>query len=529
MTTLANKKREALKTGLCILALGMVGLVGIWLVKVSTPNGLSLSDDSIAYIAGARGILSGRGYNEIWLVSSQPITHFPPMFSALLALLGLLGLDPLRGARLLNTLLFGASAILLGVLGWRMVRSRIAGLVLACLFIANSSLLRVHAYAFSESLFIFLSLIAFLLFDLYHTHDHGAWLVGVGVTVGLACLTRYAGLALLATFAIALVLLHKAWRKRIITATTLVASAIPWLLAWSLRNRILTGNSTNRTLFWHPVTTDNLRLSIYNFSEFIIPIETWRHSLIKMPGLFPVILITIGLALLAWVLYVGLKHFLRPSLLSRPGIITFTNGLYFFGYLGSILASMSLFDASTKFKLRILSPAYISLLILLVALGGWLWHRRNTIARAAVVLLGILVLSLSAFGQYITAHELMKTSYGYASWKWFDSKTMAAIRQLPMEISIYTDQPGPVYLYTGRACHVLPEQFDPVTAQVRPEFEAGVEYLRGEVLEGKAALVLFKIPDDEDSNRANITYLTKSLSPAQQFGGDVIYYYPAQP
>ena len=91
-----------------------------------------------------------------------------------------------------------------------MTRSLVPGLVLAVLFLANDSLLRVHATALSEPLFIVLSLLAFWMFDLYIERDeHWLWLVSCGVLVGLAYLTRYAALALVATFIVALLILHR--------------------------------------------------------------------------------------------------------------------------------------------------------------------------------------------------------------------------------------------------------------------------------------------------------------------------------
>ena len=112
------------------LALGLIALTGIVLILKTMPQGLGLSDDSIAYIAGARSMLAGEGYREAWLASDQPVTHFPPAFSSLLALVGLLGIDPLHGARWVNALLFGLNAALLGILAWRMTPWLIAGLVL---------------------------------------------------------------------------------------------------------------------------------------------------------------------------------------------------------------------------------------------------------------------------------------------------------------------------------------------------------------------------------------------------------------
>lgn len=44
------------------LTLGLLAALGCFLVLKATPEGLGLSDDSIAYIAGARSLLAGDGY-----------------------------------------------------------------------------------------------------------------------------------------------------------------------------------------------------------------------------------------------------------------------------------------------------------------------------------------------------------------------------------------------------------------------------------------------------------------------------------
>ena len=79
-----------------LIALVLISVIGVLLVLQATPEGAALSDDSIAYIAGARSIVAGDGYREAWLASDQPVTHFPPALPALLAFFGTLGIDPLH-------------------------------------------------------------------------------------------------------------------------------------------------------------------------------------------------------------------------------------------------------------------------------------------------------------------------------------------------------------------------------------------------------------------------------------------------
>ena len=504
------------------LLLGLLVVLGTFLILFATPEGLGISDDSIAYIAGARSILSGQGYREAWLASNGPVTHFPPGFSSILALTGLSGLDPLRGTRFVNSLLFGANAFLLGLIGWRMTKSRVAGVVLAFLFIANASLLRVHAVAMSEPLYIFLSLLAFLSFHHYFENIENRWLLLTGALVGMAYLTRYAGLALLVTFLVALILLHETWQQPFKRAGIFILGALSFLAGWAIRNKLVADNATNRTLVYHPLSVENIETGIYNISEFLIPVEAWRRAVIKVPNLIVIIVALIGLAILIWLLYKGLKKFLQP-LTERPEVLSFTSGLYIFGYLASILSSMMLFDASTKFKLRILSPVYVSLLVLLVYLGYWLWQKRAPLWRGLVVVLAVFILALSANETYAVISQLRKGGQGYASFQWYDSEAMAFLRELPENTRIYTNQSGPVYLYTDRPNYVLPDLVDPVTGLPRGNYEQGVASLKADVLSGHAVLALFKFGSEAEDVQTIYLHLADGLYLAHQSHGDKIY------
>lgn len=515
-----------------LLTLGLLAALGMFLILYATPQGLGLSDDSIAYIAGARSILNGEGYREAWLASNGPVTHFPPAFSSLMALIGLSGLDPVRGARFLNALLFGANTFLLGLIGWRMTKSQVAGIVLALLFVVNASLFRVHAVAMSEPLYIFFSLAAFLVFHFgvqqltvvsgSKLPDSRILLIVTGILTSLAYLTRYAGLALFATFLVAIILVQQNWRNRFTDIGYFLIGFLPFVFAWSIRNKLVADNATNRKLVYHALTAENIQTGIYNFSEFLVPVETWRRTLIRIPNLFSVTLVAIALILLIWVLSKSWKSFFQPSS-DRAEILSFTNGLYVFAYLASIVSSMMLFDASTKFRLRINSPVYISLLILLIWLAFWLWQKRNTILRGLVVLCTLFVFVLSSKDTYGVVAQLHKGGQGYASFQWYDSEAMDFISELPEGTRIYTNQPGPVYLYTDRPSYVLPDLIDPVTGLQRDGFDEGVEILQADVLSGKAVLALFKFGSEAEDVQSTYLQLADGLYLAHDSRGDKIY------
>lgn len=497
--------------------LGLLSVLGVFLILKATPEGLGLTDDSIGYIAGARSMLAGHGYREAWLASNGPVTHFPPGFPTLLVLTGLFGLDPLRGARLVNSLLFGLNIAMVGILGWRMTRTLPMGLFLAALFVANAALLQITAVTMSEPLFIFLSLLAFWMFDLYFERDaHWLWLVSCGVFVGAAYLTRYAGLALVATFLVGLLVLHDTWRKRLIGSAIFLASVLPWMVGWAIRDELIAGNVTNRALVWHPITASNFDTALYNVSLLLMPVDAWRRTLIKIPGFFETLVAVLLGGLLVWIILRGWKRFWRPASAARPEVLSFTNGLYIFAYLASILASMSFFDASTKFKLRILAPAFVSLLILLAAAGSWLWKKRRELA----IPLAALLLGMFAYGQVLTVQDWSRGGQGFASFRWYDSKAMVYLRGLPENMIIYTNQPGAVYLYTGRGTYVLPDTYDPVTAEPRSGYQKGLTVLHDQVKAGQAVLALFDVQSISPSDKSD---LSGGLNLAFKSGGDEVF------
>jgi hypothetical protein len=88
---------------------------------------------------------------------------------------------------------------------------------------------------------------------------------------------------------------------------------------------------------------------------------------------------------------------------------------------------------------------------------------------------------------------------------------------------IYTNEPGAVYLYTGRAGYVLPDKVDPVTAAERPGFDLGLAQLQSDVRSGNAVLALFS---GGDTPPEDAEALSSGLNLVHKSGGAEIYGVP---
>src|SRR4029450_2588725 len=97
---------------------------------------------------------------------------------------------------------------------------------------------------------------------------------------------------------------------------------------------------------------------------------------------------------------------------------------------------------------------------------------------------------------------------------------MAYLRNLPADIHVYTDEPGAVYLYTGRGNYVLPYRVDSATDLPQAGFDQSVKSMKDEILAGKAVLALFK---GGEVDTQDATLFSEGLYLAHKSSGDEIY------
>ncbi len=97
---------------------------------------------------------------------------------------------------------------------------------------------------------------------------------------------------------------------------------------------------------------------------------------------------------------------------------------------------------------------------------------------------------------------------------------MAYLRDLPADVLIYTNEPGAVYLYTGRGAAVVPSGYDSARAELIPGFDEGVARMQADINAGRAVLALF---DDGENISIEADALREGLYLAHRSAGDFIY------
>src|SRR5437773_7890753 len=195
---------------------GALALLGSCVLLVSTRWGIGGYPDSLVYVGVARSILDGSGvrfFNDMGQFT--PVTQYPPLYPSTMAALGIMGLDPLLGSRWLSALFFGANALLVACILYRITLSPGASIIGAFFALTSFPMIYIHSMAVSEPMFIFLVFLGFSFLSLFLYGSRSLLLFLCALTIGLSSLTRYVGIAFLLTGPVAIFCLgDREWKKR---------------------------------------------------------------------------------------------------------------------------------------------------------------------------------------------------------------------------------------------------------------------------------------------------------------------------
>jgi hypothetical protein len=482
-----------------MLALGsaLLGAGSVILALSCTRWGAGIGGDGVAYVAGARNLLHGLGFSWIGPGGDvRPITIFAPLFSALLSGLGLLGLDPLVGARWLNAALFCVNVVLVIRVLFRHTRETWLLLLSGILFVFSPVVLGLHTGAGSEPVFFTFLLLAVLAVARYVEAGTRGWVVLAAAAAAASYLARYAGLMVIAGGFLSVLLVGREPRKnRLLSALTYAGITGTVVVAWLLHNSILEGSSTSREFVFEPLAADIGRRLADLGSYWFLPD--------RVPLAIRVAVVGVGLILLsaAWA---AVRRRARqgsegPSRAPR-GALTAIMVLMIAVYIAGVLLSRMLFVPRISLDQRILAPVHLLTILLILAMAHDICEAGRPLARGLVAT-GVLLLAVSYLGRgTIRALELQLDGQGFASQAWQTSPLVNALRLLPEDTPIYTNEVEALYLLAGRQAYRLPTGCLPEDALYTDllgtecrtaEFLAWVERMRYALENRRAVVAVF--------------------------------------
>jgi hypothetical protein len=453
------------------VVVGGLCLVAGWSVLYTTPWGTGTGWDQAMYIGAARNLLAGKGLTIAWSMDmGKPLTHFPPLFPSVLALLGMTGWDPWEAARYMNAVLRGVDLALVALMAFWASGSRWSAMIAAFLMFTSVHMEFVHGSAWSDPLFLVLVLASLALAVRYLAQGQRIVLVGAAAAVACAILTRYAGLILVPTIALALVW----WRRPRDLLLFVVVACLPMCL-WVVHNVVAGGALVgDRGIAWHPLSSQQLGQALFTATDWVLPTVIGTRLVsaegrVYLGGAAVFLLLACALGWWAW----KHRHWLTTREILSEGD-TLERVLLMFGviYLGGVVISMAFFDDLVQLDTRILAPVYVCAVILVSAAApraierAWqvVWLR----APLSLAVAGIAIAFTLRFATLAaSAHSL---GVIYSNTDWLGSATLARVRALPADAMIFSNAPDAVYMLAGRSTYEIPnaghaDAFDTVLQQ----------------------------------------------------------------
>jgi hypothetical protein len=382
------------------------------------------------------------------------MTFYPPLLSLLLGAAELTGVDAIIFARGLNAACLGLQTLLVGGLALSLTHSRGFALLAGLLAAATGEMRRVHAWLMSEPLFIVLVLAGVLALVQYRQRKHGWALVLGAIALGLAALTRYAGLAIPIAGVIYLGLDPLVTQRRRVGEMALALGLLPSVV-WMARNFALTGQPSGRVLGVHleawPWLRDQFLGIVLNWFAPLRLIE-W---IMDRPVAAAILSALVGAGAVAFAVALVSRRTRQTILADRrlSGILLIS--LCILSYLGSVALAVLFSWPGADVDERMLSPVYPLALLIVVAALAWLWARKLLALPTIVILLALLLVRNKVVYDYWTVRELRTDGLGYASNAWQSSETMRNVVELAPDV-IYTNDIAAIYLLANRPSYVVP-------------------------------------------------------------------------
>lgn len=437
---------------LAIAAIALLG-AGLALAREVT-YGVAFTWDSINYLGAARELLTAGDFARA-LEEREPFTNWGPLYPMLLAAASFGAFDPLDVAGPLGAAIFALTILAAGLWMRRVVASR-ALVVWGCLAIACAfPLAELAAFVLSEAPFILFVTLALSRIDAFRNGGGRTALAWAAAFAALACLTRYAGVALiLAALPLLLTREGPRLRERARDAAFFLAIAALPLGLWLLRNTLLVGSPTGERPIAGEALPTVLGRTFQTLESWLYPgFEAARLERLMNAGTAAVLL-----ALAVVVVAYAVRGGGGTTEARRGRSFALVNGTFALVHAAFLVITSSLTYVDHGY--RHVAPLLLPLLLLTVFAADCVWRRlrerggvRLAIPLAALLVTGLcLWLSLAALR---SAHDIAKANgegvpNSFTTARWRDSETVRYVRDHRIGLSsrLLSGAALPLYAHT---------------------------------------------------------------------------------
>ncbi|MHB1313351.1 MAG: ArnT family glycosyltransferase [Gemmatimonadaceae bacterium] len=481
---------------------------------MTTPPGPGLDPDAMSYLGAAQSLVRD-GTLRIpvapWSSDSAtaPLAHFPPGYSAVLAVSIALGADARLAARIIQAAAAGLTTVAVMLLLWPVAGAW--GAVLGALAVVISpAFVYVHLSVLSEPLF--LALVTLALWSLVR-RPRAALLHGV--IAAAATMVRYAGLSVAGAAALwALRDTSAPWRDRLKRALYALAPSLLAMAAWSLTRQRAPGAAVSIRKFaiygnWGPT----LRQGAETVSHLLVPSLEW-DPVPKIAALGTLA----ALAAMGWSTTRAWDDTSPEDTSARAmweRAVLAAAALLALCYAGLVVASRALADPDIPFDFRLAVPLVPLAVVAVAVVAARSWRVIATPARV----FGVLALAawMLTAGRTMSAQleDIASTGGGdFASRDWRESPTLAWARTEGAARNLHANWPCAIWFHLDRRVRALPDTAEAANAATMQKF---VQRLRA----SNGAVIAWKLQSPETANTDTIVARAGLVRVAQFVDGAV--------
>ena len=498
---------SSIKKNIDSIVAAVAGFIIIFLF--TRHGGIGVWPDSVVYLTTAENLHANSKLADF---AQNAVVEFPAFYPYFLnALILITGLKPLVFTPVLNAMLFALIIYLSGnIIEQYSCHSKWYKIAILSCIVLSPGLLEIYSMLCSETFFLlWLLLFMMAMHHYFRSHNRKA-LIAAAVIASVVSVTRYAGITIIGTGGILLLLNMNLPLRRKLQDIILYSAISPLLLIINLaRNYTVSGTMTGnreRSLTTVYENLQNVGSVLYDWLPFLNGHYNGAGWL--------VIFLIFTLA------FVCIKQFLKYHCL-----ITYENMSAVFSLLYILFmvvtASITRFETLTS---RFLSPVFIPLIM-----WGSNWivsslKRISQTQRKWLVALGAIFFLSFQYGQFAADYETwdgVKDAGipGYTEDQWKYSETVLFIQKdsIPFKkgYTIYSDANDAIYFFTRRQGNFLPH---------KESYSQLMQFLD----DRHCYVVWFN--DGEDPDLVGLDYITKikKMKLLKQFSDGAIYVYDSK-
>lgn len=482
------------RTFLPTLAVVLCGAAGVGLVTVR--YGVGVWPDSVQFLTAAQR-WSEFGRLEVLGRSGDfvPLSQFPPLYPLMLSWLSdLSNQTTWRAAWFLHVGLTALNLVLVAMLARHVGDGSLwAGFWAAAWCVVALPFVKIHTQVMSEPLFLSLTFSALLALGRYGDRPSWPAWTCAAACVALACLTRYAGIALIVAGTLGLLLCCSGplsgLRVRLARVLLFCGLVTAPLLGWLFAARSDATSIAGRVFAAHaPILQDKLVLCA-TVSGWLLPLDLPVELLNILSGSAPLVAVIV-LLLIAWR---RTETKTSPGGRALPAVSSWRTFLFLFVacYLVVIVVVRWFFDAALAFDERMLLPVQT---VVIASAAGWIcsrWRFWNSQVRRVLLVVSLLLMAGHLVRTALWAGSVAREGQGFNTESWRSSLVWRELGRLDEDSVICSNAPDAVYFWVARPARMLPIRVDPVSLLPNDRFEMEIEDLIASVERKRTVVVLF--------------------------------------